>query len=196
MMNAFRLILASSSPRRAALLRQLGLDFEVIPSSVDEYVNGYKSPIKLVLSLSQQKAREVAGKVAEGIIVGADTLVVFDGKQLGKPRDKMEAKEMLRKLSGNEHCVYTGFTLVHMPSRTWVSDYEVTRVKFRELSPAEIDAYVKSGSCFDKAGAYGIQDDFGAVFVERIDGCYYNVVGFPLTKFYVTLQKFQRSIIE
>ncbi|MEK6571685.1 MAG: Maf family protein, partial [Bacteroidota bacterium] len=95
MMNAFRLILASSSPRRAALLRQLGLDFEVIPSSVDEYVNGYKSPIKLVLSLSQQKAREVAGKVAEGVVVGADTLVVFDGKQLGKPRDEMEAKEML-----------------------------------------------------------------------------------------------------
>lgn len=196
MADGSRLILASGSPRRAALLKQIGFDFDIIPSVVHENLDGYKSPVKLVTSLSMQKARNVARKVKQGIIVSADTLVVLDGKQLGKPRDEVEAKEMLRCLSGNEHYVYTGFTLLHMPSRRSISNYEVTRVKFRELSKEEIDAYVRSGSCLDKAGAYGIQDDFGAVFVERIDGCYYNVMGFPLTKFYVTLQKFQKSIVQ
>ncbi|MGA9363310.1 MAG: Maf family protein [Bacteroidota bacterium] len=189
-----RLILASSSPRRATLLRQIGLEFEIIPSSVQENVNGYKSPIRLVTSLAREKVDDVATKISEGIIVGADTVVVLDGKQLGKPRDAAEAREMLRFLSGREHCVYTGFALLHIPSRDSMSDYEVTRVKFRELSTDEIDAYVKSGSCLDKAGAYGIQDDFGAVFVERIDGCYYNVVGFPLTKFYLAWQKFLTKV--
>jgi septum formation protein len=176
------------------LLRQLGLEFEIIPSSVEENVNGYRSPIRLVTSLARGKAAEVASKVASGVIVGADTVVVLDGKQLGKPRDAGEAKQMLMLLSGREHCVYTGFTVVHMPSRESITDYEVTRVKFRLLSPEEVEAYVRSGSCFDKAGAYGIQDDFGAVFVERIDGCYYNVVGFPLTKFYLTWQEFRKRI--
>jgi septum formation protein len=189
-----RLILASSSPRRANLLRQLGLEFEIIPSSVEENVNGYRSPVRLVTSLAREKAAEVGSKVESGIIVGADTVVVLDGKQLGKPCDPAEAKQMLTLLSGREHCVYTGFTLLHMPSRESITDYEVTRVKFRNLSAEEVEAYVRSGSCFDKAGAYGIQDDFGAVFVERIDGCYYNVVGFPLTKFYLTWQKFRKRI--
>jgi len=184
-----RLILASGSPRRAALLRQLRLEFEIIPSSVQENVNGYKSPIRLVTSLAREKVDDVATKVSEGIIVGADTVVVLDGKRLGKPHDAVEAREMLRLLSGREHCVYSGFVLLRMPSRESLSDYEITRVKFRDLSTEEIDAYVKSGSCLDKAGAYGIQDDFGAVFVERIDGCYYNVVGFPLTKFYLAWRK-------
>jgi septum formation protein len=189
-----RLILASSSPRRANLLRQLGLDFEIIPSSVEENVNGYRSPVRLVTSLAREKAAEVASQIANGVILGADTVVMLDGKQLGKPRDAAEATKMLTLLSGREHCVYTGFTLLHMPSRESITDYEVTRVKFRELSAEEVKAYVRSGSCFDKAGAYGIQDDFGAVFVERIDGCYYNVVGFPLTKFYLTWQKFRKRI--
>jgi septum formation protein len=194
MTDGTRLILASSSPRRAALLRQLRLEFEIIPSSVQENVNGYRSPIALVTGLAQKKANEVATKVSEGIIVGADTVVVLHGKQLGKPRDAVEAKEMLHLLSGREHCVYTGFALLHVPSGQSTTDYEVTRVKFRDLSAEEIEAYVESGSCFNKAGAYGIQDDFGAVFVERIDGCYYNLVGFPLTKFYLALQRFRRKI--
>jgi septum formation protein len=196
MIDGTRWVLASSSPRRAALLRQLRLEFEIIPGSVQENVNSCRSPIALVTSLAREKANEVAAKVSEGIIVGADTVVVLDGKQLGKPRDAVEAREMLHLLSGREHCVYTGFALLHVPSRESMSDYEVTRVKFRELSSEEIDAYVKSGSCFDKAGAYGIQDDFGAVFVERIDGCYYNVVGFPLTKFYLAWQRFRKKIKE
>ena len=196
MRNKTPLILASASPRRASLLRQLGLQFEVIPSGVNENVDGLKSPIQHVLKLSKQKAIEVAKKAAHGIIIGADTVVVLNGKFLGKPRGEKEAKEMLSQLSGKEHQVYTGFTLVHMPSQKAVSDYEVTRVKFRELLDEEIATYVRSGSCFDKAGAYGIQDDFGAVFVERIDGCYYNVLGFPLSKFYLTWQKFQHSLRE
>ena len=189
-----RFFLASASPRRAALLRQLGLDFEIIPSTIDEKLNGVKSPLQYVLTISGRKAGEVAARVRRGIIISADTLVVLNDKFLGKPRDKKEAKEMLQQLSGREHLVYTGFTIAHMPSRKMVSDYEVTRVKFRNLSRDEVEAYVKTGSCLDKAGAYGIQDDFGAVFVERIDGCFYNVMGFPLTKFYVTWRKFQEGL--
>lgn len=196
MEDGMRLILASESPRRAALLRQVGFEFDILPSSVKEDVDGFKSPIQCVLILSRRKTNDVARKVKEGIIVGADTLVVLDGKNFGKPRNESEAKKMLRQLSEREHLVYTGFTLLHVPSGRWTSEFDVTRVKFRELFADEIDAYVKSGSCLDKAGAYGIQDDYGAVFVERIDGCYYNVVGFPLAKFYVSWRKFKQSITD
>ncbi len=189
-----RIILASGSPRRIALLRQIGIEPEVMPSAIDENTVGYRSPVQRVLNLSQKKALEVAKRTPDAVIVAADTLVVLDGKHLGKPRDAAEARGMLSELSGREHLVYTGFTILHAPTRRFVSEYEVTRVKFRELESNEIDVYVKSGSCFDKAGAYGIQDDFGAVFVERIDGCYYNVMGFPLTKFYLTWRKFSQGL--
>jgi septum formation protein len=193
-MRKERLILASSSPRRAALLRQIGFAFEVIPSGIDEELNGCNSPVQSVLHLSERKARRVAEQARSGIIVGADTVVILDGHRLGKPRDRQEAKDMLWRLSGKEHLVYTGFTLLHVPSERETSDYEVTRVKFRPLEEDEVHSYVRSGSSLDKAGAYGIQDDYGAVFVERIDGCYYNVMGFPLTKFYLSWKEFVRSL--
>ncbi len=188
-----RLVLASISPRRAHLLRQIGLSFDVIPSHISEDHPNDDRPHEIVTALSRAKAGEVARNVPEGIVVGADTIVVLDGKILEKPGTPDEAMEMLRQLSGCEHKVYTGFTIIDTPSMREVSSYEKTLVRFRALHENEIREYVDSGSPMDKAGAYGIQDDYGAIFVESITGDFYNVVGFPLTKFYMTLQKFLAS---
>jgi len=189
-----RIILASSSPRRKILLKQLGIDFEVYESGIDEDLDGIESPIEHVKKLSLLKAEEVAESIDNAFIIGADTIVVLDGKILGKPKDKSEAIMMLNMLSGRTHNVYTGFTILDKPSNKFITDYEITKVTFRKLLSNEIDEYVDSGSPMDKAGAYGIQDDFGAVFIEKIDGCFYNVVGFPLTKFYLAMLKFQKQL--
>lgn len=159
-------------------------------SGVNEDEYGGISPADHVLVLSKHKADAVRSKVRDGLIIGADTIVVCKGKILGKPKDKKDAATMLSLLSGRTHEVYTGFTILDAKSGRSISDYEVTKVTFRKLSRKEISAYVASESPMDKAGAYGIQDDYGAVFVERVEGCFYNVVGFPLTKFYIAMQKF------
>jgi septum formation protein len=190
-----RLVLASQSPRRASLLNQIGLTFDIIPSHVSEEHATDHQPPELVISLSQAKAHEVARAVHDAIIIGADTIVVLDGMILGKPESPAEAMTMLNRLSGREHEVYTGFTLLDTPSMRERSSFERTLVRFRTLHEDEIAAYVASGSPMDKAGAYGIQDDYGAVFVESITGCFYNIVGFPLTKFYVTLGKFLAELM-
>jgi len=157
----------------------------VDPSTVEEVFEPGAEPAVIVETLSRLKAEEVARKYPEGIIVGADTIVILDGRVLGKPSDPGEAARMLSDLSGRTHEVFTGFCLLEKPGGKSITDHEVTRVTFRELSTPEIDEYVRSGSPMDKAGAYGVQDDFGAIFVERIEGCFYNVVGFPLTRFYL-----------
>jgi len=183
-------VLASASPRRHNLLRQIGLNFIVHPSGVDEDSHNSSSPEEHVLELSKKKAFEVAKNYSDALIISADTIVVLDGQIINKPKDPAEAKQMLKRLSGRTHKVYTGFTILDTKTNKMVSDFEVTDVKFRELSDEEIEEYVSTGSPLDKAGAYGIQDDYGAVFVERINGCFYNVVGFPLTKFYLAMKKF------
>ncbi|MBI5475208.1 MAG: septum formation protein Maf [Ignavibacteriales bacterium] len=188
------IILASKSPRRQNLLKQIGLDFKVIESGINEELSDIKTPIEHVLELSKQKAKEVAKKIDNALIIGADTIVYIDGKILGKPSDEKDAVQMLNRLSGQTHQVYTGFTLLDVPSQKILSDYEKTEVTFRNLSKEEIEKYVKSGSPMDKAGAYGIQDDYGAVFVQNINGCFYNVVGFPLTKFYLAMESFQKGM--
>lgn len=185
-----KIILASRSPRRQALLRQIGFDIEIIESGVVEDGHENSSPIDHVLVLSREKAEAVKSKGVRGIIVGADTIVVYNEILLGKPKDKNDAVSMLTLLSGHTHKVYTGFTILDTESDRSLSDFEVTQVTFRNLSHQEILDYVESGSPLDKAGAYGIQDDYGAVFVEKIEGCFYNVVGFPLTKFYLAIQNF------
>jgi septum formation protein len=194
MMIKKKLILASRSPRRQLLLRQMGLDFEIRESGIDEVFDTIKSFEANVMFLSEQKALHIARSVDDAIIIGADTIVVLDKHILGKPSDAQDASKMLTRLSGRIHEVYTGFTLFDRPSNQSMSAFEVTKVKFRVLLPDEIAEYVNSGSPMDKAGAYGIQDDYGAVFVEKVDGCFYNVVGFPLTKFYTTLQQFQKQL--
>ena len=188
------LILASQSPRRRLLLKQIGLTFSVRPSSVSEDVLDHESPVQNAKRIALAKALDVAKSVKRGIVVGADTIVVLGSEILGKPRTASEARRMLRRLSGKQHMVYTAFALVDASSGRKFVDLERTKVKFRDLSAAEIAEYVASGSPMDKAGAYGIQDDYGAVFVERVEGCFYNVVGFPLTRFYLDLKKFVRTL--
>ena len=181
------LILASKSPRRATLLRQMGFHFKVRAKDVSENDVITDNVITHVLELSRRKAEAVLDDVNKGIVVGADTVVYLNDQILGKPRDKTEAMCMLRKLSGNTHEVFTGFTLVQVGGGQ-VSDVEKTAVTFRPLTSWEIEDYVNTGGALDKAGAYGIQDRSG-LFVDRIEGCFYNVVGFPLTKFYEGLKK-------
>lgn len=184
------IILASQSPRRAHLLRQIGLDFTIQPSSVEEIIEAHASFENNVKRLSLLKAEEIARTNEEGIVIGSDTIVVVDDAVLGKPTSPDDAKEMLRKLSGRSHSVYTGFAFVDAKTKKNYIAFAKTVVWFREITTEEIDRYVASGSPMDKAGAYGIQDDFGAVFVEKIEGDYYTVVGFPLSKFYLAFTSF------
>ena len=189
-----RLILASQSPRRIGLLRQIGMEAEVIPSNLPEEFDAAITPAENAGRLSLKKAIDAGKGIENGIIVGADTIVVVDGRLLAKPADSADAIRMLETLSGRTHIVYTGFSLLDRPSNRSVTDVEETSVTFRELPRREIEEYVAGGSPMDKAGAYGIQDDYGAVFVTRIEGCFYNVVGFPLARFYTTLERFLSTL--
>lgn len=188
------IVLASQSPRRQSLLRQIGLRFDVRESGVDEEFHTQKTPVENVQIIAFRKAASVAQHVSNAIVIGADTTVVLDGTIFGKPVDHDDAAKMLKALSGRTHQVHTGFVLYDRPSNQALSSVETTDVTFRTLSENEILEYVDSGSPMDKAGAYGIQDDYGAVFVQRISGCFYNVVGFPLTNFYLTMEKFQQQL--
>lgn len=173
------IILASASPRRADLLRQAGIDFIAMPADVDERCLPNEEPDNHVIRLATEKARVVADKFEHGLVIGADTVVVVDGRILGKPVDRAEAVSMLRLLSGRGHRVMTGLALANAGSREVLCHVEITDVFFRELGDREIDAYVNSGEPMDKAGAYGIQEK-GVFFVRRVEGCYNNVVGLPL----------------
>ena len=187
------IILASASPRRAEILKKIGLDFVVRPSHVDENIAATLPAAEYAVDLAKRKARAVAAKVTTGLVIGADTIVVLGNEILGKPSSETEAGEMLQRLSGKTHRVFTGFVLCDRPSNRETAGLEVTEVTFRALEEAEIAAYIRSGEAMDKAGAYGIQDA-SAVFAERINGCFYNVVGFPLTRFYVTLRSFYSTL--
>jgi septum formation protein len=187
-------ILASQSPRRKNLLRQIGMKFRVVPSGVAEVMSPSQSPGDNAKRIALEKATEVAAQVREGIVIGADTIVVLDHHILNKPTSKEDAKRMLKLLSGREHSVFTGFALVDAESKKHVAGVEETKVRFRKLDEEEILAYIESGSPMDKAGSYGIQDDFGAVFIERVNGCFYNIVGFPLARFYLTYQQFKNGL--
>jgi septum formation protein len=150
------------------------------------FKNGEK-PVSAVKRIALEKLAAAKEIVKDGIIITADTIVVINGKILGKPTDKKDAEKLLNTLSGKRHVVYTGFSVYNSRSKKVITDYEKTYVTFRKLLNDEIKEYVESGSPLDKAGAYGIQDDYGAVFITKINGCYYNVVGLPLTKVYQTL---------
>jgi septum formation protein len=184
------LILASQSPRRKNLLKQIGMKFRVVPSRIAEVILPHQSPGENAQRIALEKALDVAARLRKGIVIGADTIVVLDHHILGKPKSKDDAKRMLRLLSGREHSVFTGFALKDADTGKHTAGVEETKVRFRKLTEKEIADYVSSGSPMDKAGSYGIQDDFGAVFIERVNGCFYNVVGFPLARFYSTLQQF------
>lgn len=171
-----RLILASASPRRAALLRQIGVDFRIVKSNFPEpQINDENGVEDIALA----KARVVALRFPEELILGADTVVICGKEILGKPRDQQEARRMLMLLSGRSHKVVTGVALVKGAKE--ISAREETTVWMRPLEKEEIDAYISTGEPMDKAGSYAIQGR-GAVFVHKIEGCFFNVVGLPLAR--------------
>lgn len=181
--------LASKSPRRRKLLKLLNVKFNSFTVNLDEELLDGEHPVETVKRLSSQKMELARKKIKNGIIITADTIVVIGKKILGKPADKNDAFRILRLLSNKTHEVYTGFAVYNSKTGKIIVDFERTFVKFRKLNPVEIQEYINSGSPMDKAGAYGIQDDFGAVFIEKIDGCYYNVVGLPIAKVYNSLKR-------
>ncbi|WP_079510342.1 Maf family protein [Mesobacillus jeotgali] len=181
-----RLILASSSPRRKELLENLRLQFEISSSDADESFSATLSPSEAVMELASRKSGMVAQNFPDCFVIGSDTVVVHDGMILGKPESGQEASEMLKKLSGNTHSVYTGVSIISPEKETRF--YEKTDVTFWELSDEEIDTYIKSGEPFDKAGGYGIQG-FGSMLVREISGDYYTVVGLPVSRLVRELRK-------
>lgn len=183
-----KLILASQSPRRHALLDQLDMAFTTQVSPASETITEDLPPDELVRSLAHRKAVPVAAEHPTALTLAADTIVYHDDAVLNKPVDDADARAMLRRLSGTTHTVYTGLALIHPASDRSVQCAEATEVTFGALTDAEIDAYVATGSPLDKAGGYGIQDHTGPLFVERIVGDYYNVMGLPLRRFYLTLR--------
>lgn len=185
--SSIPIFLASKSPRRRKLLKQLNLKFKSFSVDMDEKIHKNELPNKAVLRLSKEKLDLAKLKVKSGIIITADTIVVLNKTILGKPINKKDAFRILKLLSGNTHIVYTGYSIFNFSNGKTISEYEKTEVTFRELADDEIKEYINGGSPMDKAGAYGIQDDFGAVFIKKINGCYYNVVGLPLAKFYHAL---------
>lgn len=183
------LILASHSPRRRELLERMGLHgFKTVSPDIDEDMGDNLPPAELVRRLSRQKAEAVWEREGKsGLIIAADTVVALDGAVLGKPSDELEAFKMLSTLSGCRHQVYTGVTVLSEDER--VTEHEETDVRFRELEPEEIEAYIATGEPMDKAGAYGIQG-YGALFVEAIQGDYYNVMGLPVCRLGKILSRF------
>ena len=190
-----RMILASGSPRRKELLRQLiGDNFEIKTSSYEEKKDS-PEPIRLVLDNSLGKARDVAKEFDSGIVISADTIVSFEGEILGKPKTKENTIEMLGKINGKYHDVITGMTVIDIDNNKEIQDHEMTKVKMKKMTNEEIENYANSGEPLDKAGAYAIQG-IGSVFIEKIDGCYFNVDGLPLFKLNKILEELGVSIFE
>lgn len=185
------LILASGSPRRKELLELAGIPFEIVVSEIDETIGAYSSPSDIVMSLALQKASAVAETNEESVVLGADTIVTYESRILGKPANEAEAKEMLQLLSGRTHEVYTGVALVSKEKT--ITFYERTEVTFWELAEEEIDAYIRTKEPFDKAGSYGIQGK-GAIFVHHVNGDYYNVVGLPIARLVRELKQFEIGV--
>jgi septum formation protein len=193
------IILASASPRRAALLAQIGLPFRVHPSTLDEEGGtaevGREAPDVVACRLARAKAEDVAAQVTRGLIIGADTIVICEGRIFGKPRDGAEARDMLLRLAGRTHQVVTGVAVVEAETGRVEVDAAVTAVTMRALASTEAAAYVATGEPLDKAGAYAIQGR-GALLVEWIQGDYSNVVGLPLPTLARLLRRFQFDVWE
>jgi nucleoside triphosphate pyrophosphatase len=187
-----KLILASSSPRRAEILRQAGIAFEIRATEIDETALPGEPAQAMVARLAEAKARAAAAQIDAGprgcIVVGADTTVELDGEILGKPHDSASAREVLAKLSGRTHHVLTGIFLLRLPGGATQAAVENSAVTFSPLDESEIDAYVATGEPLGKAGAYAIQGIAGR-YIPRIEGCYFNVVGLPLGRLYALLRE-------
>ena len=183
-----KIILASGSPRRKELLADAGIKFDIDVSDYEEDMTLDLPPHELAKYLSLGKARTVAGRYKDAIIVAADTFVVLKGEVLGKPHTKEKAEEMLEKLSGQIHSVVTGFTIIDTATGKTISEAHESKLYFREILPEEIDEYVNSGEPLDKAGAYAVQGG-GGKFVEKIEGDYTNIIGIPMKAFLERLKQ-------
>ena len=191
-----KFILASSSPRRRELLLRLQTPFDIILPDVDESIippDG--SPETYCTALAELKANDISQHYPNNLVIGSDTIVVLDDQIMGKPDDKAQAQNMLETLSGKTHHVYTGVCLKWADKNIHHLFAEITTVTFRELSEADINHYIESCPPYDKAGSYGIQD-WSAVFVQEIKGCYDNVVGFPISRFYQELKKLGINLLD
>jgi len=190
MTTSTKWILASASPRRREILAGLGLQFQVDPSSVPEPERrAGESPSRYAIRAARLKAREAAQRYSRGFIISADTIVVLGDRIMGKPVDADEARGMLRSLSGQWHCVVSGICLIDCSLGRERSGHAISRVHFRRLTGSDLEWYLATGEYADKAGAYAIQG-FASLFIDRIEGCYFNIVGFPI----VTFDKLCRSI--
>lgn len=186
MLKGKKIVLASASPRRKEIFKNIGIRPLHIPSNIDEEMLDI-APYKLVMMHSKNKAQEVAKHLDHKcIVIGADTVVALDDKILGKPNSKYQAYDYLEKLSGKKHQVYTGVTICY--KKIVKTFYEKTTVEFDVLSQFDIENYIDTGESFDKAGAYGIQG-YGSQFIKKINGCYFNVMGFPINRFYQEIKK-------
>lgn len=190
-----KIILVSTSPRRNGLLQQIGLEFEVIPSKYKEDMSLKLKPKEMVMAFAQGKAIDVAKDLKEGVVIGVDTFVVFKGEKLGKPKSKENATKILKIISGKNINVFSGICIIDIDNGKKILEHEVTKVKLKKLTDEEINNYVNTGEPLDKAGAFGIQER-GAIFIEKIDGCYSNVVGLPLHCLYNNLKEIGINIFE
>lgn len=186
-MSTVKLVLASASPRRKTLLEQIGLQFEVHPSHIPEPPLVDQTPATYAEELARDKAAEIAQEFPDRLVIGADTIVIVDATVLGKPVDEQDAYHMLSLLSGRSHQVITAYSIQLKEKNLERTEHVMTEVHFKDLAHEEKLQYIHSGAVMDKAGSYGIQD-FSGVFVDRIHGCFYNVVGLPLSHFNSTLQ--------
>lgn len=186
------IILASASPRRKQLFQMMGISCTVDPSDIEEVIEPNRDPEYNVCRLAEQKAEDVVRRYENAIIIAADTIVVNNGIILGKPESGTDAANMLRSLSGGHHYVYSGVAVIEsakiVKSDQRISFFQKTKVTFSTLDDTEINQYITTGNPMDKAGAYGIQDDYGSLFIKKIEGSYNNVVGFPVNKFYQTMK--------
>lgn len=190
-----KIILATTSPRRHGLAQTMGLDFDISPSNYEEDMSRKMKPKEMVMEFSHGKASDVAKKFKEGIVIGVDTIVVFNGKNLGKPKNDEQAFKMLKSFSGKKQQVISGVCLIDCKTKKVIQDYEITEVYFKKMEDNEIKSYLKTGEHRDKAGGYGIQD-LSSIFIKKINGCYFNVMGFPIYNIYKNLTKLGVNIFE
>jgi septum formation protein len=176
-------------------LQQIGLEFEIVPSSYEEDMHLKLSPKKMVQIFAEGKAADVASKMKKGIVVGVDTIIVFKNQKIGKPLNKDKAIKILKEISGKEIKVYSGICIIDVENKNKIIDYEISKIKLKKLTKEEIESYVRTGEPLDKAGGFALQG-MGGMFVEKINGCHSNIIGLPLYNLYKNLKKLNINIFE
>ena len=192
--KSHKIILASQSPRRAEILRMIGVNFKVDSCNINEKMNQKIEQNEIAMNISKAKAEKISQKYPNNIIIGADTIVVYNEKIFGKPKDKNESRKMLKALSGNCHKVITGVTIMNKKLGVLKTFSETTKVFVKKIPRNQIEFYVNNYNTLDKAGSYGIQEWF-SVWIKKINGCYYNVMGLPVSKLHKHLAEIEKLII-